>query len=77
MANFIKRIGIDGTSADFIFKSVFAGSNAKYFVTVELDGKTISFDLKRTAQGWVVVPPAPDWIKQIEQKLSIAVNSQL
>jgi hypothetical protein len=75
MSDFIKTIGTNGQSLDFFFKRVWTSKHPKYFVTVESQGETISFDLKSTPEGWVVVPPVPGWIKEMERKLSLAASS--
>jgi hypothetical protein len=74
MPGFIKKIVVNNNVFDFEFTKIHSPSGLKYFVTVHNDFKTISsFEMKNNSSGWCIVPPAPDWVNELQETLELTI----
>lgn len=73
MATLIKFFNVDETLYRFLFEKIIGPNGDKYFVSAinNTTQEKISFEIvKRFTEGWKVVHPVPDWIADLEGRLS-------
>lgn len=75
MSNFYHLFTVNNVVLKFEFRKVHNPSHYKYFVTVYRDEKLVtSFEMKQEHITWSIVPPAPDWVVEIQQQLHGAIE---
>ena len=78
MPHFTKRIQTDFGNPEFIFDRLFTGGGVRYHVAVLNESrKTIFFNMEVQNGKWHIVytPHIPEWITNLEEDLSQAINS--
>ena len=71
MKSFTKIIIVNGKGIWLVFTQVLATHNEKYFIkAVDSENEVIYFELKKSANSWKVVPPAPEWALKMEKEFS-------
>ena len=71
MAEFGEYIEVGDDIFEFRFAEVVNPGCEKYFVYV-CDGQVqvVSFEIRKQSSTWEIIPPAPNWIKELEGRLN-------
>jgi hypothetical protein len=81
MADFKKRIlSEEGFYPEFIFYRIFTAKGIGFHISViDKNRQSQFFNMEQTAEGWRIVnaPKLPDWIINIEKKLSDAIDENM
>ena len=75
---FKQTVPIKGRGLEFSFRRVYIPHGEKYFVSVFHNRRFYPFEIRKDSTGkWTVSDLAPDWIKEIEEPLSILIEQHL
>lgn len=76
MAAFETSLKVYDNVLDFSFRKVLNPFSSNYFVSVMFGNNNVaSFKMKPSGQGgWKVVHPAPQWILNFEEELSLLIS---
>jgi hypothetical protein len=79
MSEFNIPMTVDNIRYQFTFTRIQSPLAEKYFVTANnFLSDPFSFEMKKDeAANWKVIMPAPEWAMEIEQKLAVAIESNL
>jgi hypothetical protein len=74
--NFEATIRLDDTFFTFIFSEIKSGNRLKYFVRTKTQkGEYTFFEIVQEFDGeWMLVQPAPEWIKKHEEKFIALIH---
>lgn len=76
MASFQEYIAVSNEILEFEFTEVLCPSDPKYFVKVFKDYELVTtFEMKEHYSKWEIIPPAPEWISEVQPQLERAIHN--
>lgn len=74
---FDQSLTVAGEVVRFNFREIISPETEKFFISVQNgNGPRTSFEMKRVYDGWVLVPPYPEWVKPLERDLEKVIREK-
>ena len=71
MKPFNSTVYVDGETLEFTFYNIHTVKGEKFFVTVTRYTRPYIFDMiKSDSTNWLIIEPAPQWVKPLEGQLA-------